>query len=43
MARAVTMEPVPDYKLPYKSWFSMLARTTPRRLTRAWKVWRKRR
>jgi Pyruvate/2-oxoacid:ferredoxin oxidoreductase delta subunit len=41
-AHAVAMEPVPDYQLPYKSWFSMLARTMPPRLKTAWKVWRAR-
>ena len=23
------MEPVPDYKLPYKSWFALLSRSVP--------------
>jgi Pyruvate/2-oxoacid:ferredoxin oxidoreductase delta subunit len=40
--RAVTMEPVPDHKLPYRSWFSMLVHTGPGMLRTAWKVWRSR-
>lgn len=40
--KAITMEPVPDYKLPYRSWFSMIASSTPRMLKRAWDVWRRR-
>jgi Pyruvate/2-oxoacid:ferredoxin oxidoreductase delta subunit len=40
--KAIAMEPVPDYKLPYRSWFSMIASSTPRMLKRAWDVWRKR-
>ena len=40
--RALTMEPVPDYKLPYKSWFSLLARSAPGMLKTSWKVWRSR-
>jgi Pyruvate/2-oxoacid:ferredoxin oxidoreductase delta subunit len=41
--RAITMEPVPDYKLPYRSWFSMLAGNLPGMLKTAWKVRRQRR
>lgn len=40
--KAIAMEPVPDYKLPYRSWFSMIASSTPRMLKRAWDVWRRR-
>lgn len=40
--QAVVMEPVPDYRLPYKSWFAFIAGTAPRMLKSAWKVWRKR-
>ena len=36
------MEPVPDYKLPYKSWFSYQFHTTATMLKGAWKVWRTR-
>ena len=37
------MEAVPDYKLPYKSWFALLSRAVPQMLTTSWKVWRQRR
>jgi Pyruvate/2-oxoacid:ferredoxin oxidoreductase delta subunit len=40
--RAVAMEPVPDYRLPYKSWFSLLMHTAPAMLGGAWNVWRRR-
>ena len=40
---AIAMEPVPDYKLPYKSWFALLSRSVPQMLTTAWKVRRERR
>jgi Pyruvate/2-oxoacid:ferredoxin oxidoreductase delta subunit len=40
--RAVAMQPVPDYKLPYRSWFSMIARALPGMLKTSWKVWRAR-
>jgi Pyruvate/2-oxoacid:ferredoxin oxidoreductase delta subunit len=36
--RAIHMEPVPDYKLPYKSWFALLVRAVPQMLRTAWKV-----
>jgi NAD-dependent dihydropyrimidine dehydrogenase PreA subunit len=39
---ALTMEPVPDYRLPYRSWFSLLAHTAPSMLSTTWKVWRQR-
>ena len=39
--RAISMEPVPDYKLPYRSWFSLLAHAAPGMLKTVWKVWRK--
>ena len=39
---AVVMQPVPDYKLPYKSWYSMLSRAVPQMLATSWKVWRQR-
>ena len=41
-ARAISMEPVPDHELPYKSFFSMLLRTTPSKLWTAWNVWKTR-
>ena len=40
--RAISMEAVPDYKLPYKSWFALLSRAVPKMLTTSWKVWLKR-
>lgn len=40
--RAIQMEPVPDYRLPYKSWFSMLLRNAPQYLSTSWRVWRSR-
>lgn len=40
--QAIAMEPVPDYRLPYKSWFSMLMRNAPGYLKTTWKVWRSR-
>jgi len=40
--RAVVMEPVPDYRLPYRSWFSFLTRSAPAMLRTSWKVWRSR-
>lgn len=42
-AHAIAMEPAPDYKMPYRSFFSMLAWTTPAKLYGAFKVWRRRR
>lgn len=39
---AITMEPVPDYRLPYKSWFAMLLGTAPAMARTAWRVWRSR-
>lgn len=41
--RALRMEPVPEHRLPYRSWFSLIAHTTPTTLLTSWKVWRKRR
>jgi Pyruvate/2-oxoacid:ferredoxin oxidoreductase delta subunit len=40
--RALSMQPVPDYKLPYRSWFSLLGRAAPRMFWRAWRVARSR-
>jgi Na+-translocating ferredoxin:NAD+ oxidoreductase subunit B len=39
---AILMEPVPDYRLPYKSWFALLSRAVPGMLKTSWKVWRQR-
>ena len=40
--QAITMQPVPDYRLPYKSLFSMLMRNAPSLMRTYWKVWRSR-
>jgi len=40
--KALAMEPVPAYRLPYKSWYSMLWHTTLQGLPGVWKVWRSR-
>ncbi|MCH5372349.1 MAG: 4Fe-4S binding protein, partial [Planctomycetes bacterium] len=39
---AVSMHPVPDYRLPYKSWLSMLTHEGPGMLKSTWNVWRSR-
>jgi Pyruvate/2-oxoacid:ferredoxin oxidoreductase delta subunit len=39
---AIAMQPVPEYRLPYRSWFSMLLRNAPSLLWTAAQVWRKR-
>ena len=41
--RALAMEPVPDYRLPYRSWFSLIAHSLPGTLMTNWKVGRQRR
>jgi Pyruvate/2-oxoacid:ferredoxin oxidoreductase delta subunit len=40
---ALAMNPVPDYRLPYGSWFSLLTHAAPGMLATSWKVWRERR
>lgn len=40
--RALSMEPVPGYKLPYRSWFSLIARSAPKALMTGLKLWRER-
>ena len=40
--QALVMEPVPDYKLPYRSWYSLIAHSAPGMLMTNWKVWRQR-
>jgi len=40
--KAISMNPVPDYRLPYKSWLSMLIHTGPTFLKTCWKVRRQR-
>jgi len=39
---AITMEPVPDYRLPYRSWLSLILRNAPDMLKTSWRVWRSR-
>jgi Pyruvate/2-oxoacid:ferredoxin oxidoreductase delta subunit len=39
---AVVMEPIPDYQLPYKSWFAYQFRATAEMFKNAWKAWRRR-
>ncbi len=39
---ALTMEPVPDYRLPYRSWYSLIAHSAPGVLMTSWKLWRQR-
>jgi NAD-dependent dihydropyrimidine dehydrogenase PreA subunit len=41
-SHAISMEPVPHHKMPYKSWFSLLVQTTPSKLWTALKVWNNR-
>ena len=41
--RAVVMQPVADYRLPYRSWFSLIAHALPGTLMTNWKVHRQRR
>ena len=41
--RALVMEPVPDYRLPYRSWFSLISHAAPGVLLTTLKVWRQRR
>jgi Pyruvate/2-oxoacid:ferredoxin oxidoreductase delta subunit len=40
---ALAMQPVPDYRLPYRSWFSLIAHALPGMLMTNWKVQRERR
>ncbi|HSB78125.1 MAG TPA: 4Fe-4S dicluster-binding protein [Candidatus Methylomirabilis sp.] len=40
--RAVAMEPVPDYQLPYQSWFAYQFHATAGMVKNAWTVWRHR-
>jgi Pyruvate/2-oxoacid:ferredoxin oxidoreductase delta subunit len=39
---AIAMEPTPDYRMPYRSWFSLIARSAPKVLQTSWNVWRQR-
>jgi Pyruvate/2-oxoacid:ferredoxin oxidoreductase delta subunit len=38
--KAVAMEPVPQYKLPYRSWYSYLFHAVPGIVKTSWKAWR---
>jgi Pyruvate/2-oxoacid:ferredoxin oxidoreductase delta subunit len=40
LRRAVLMEPVPDYQLPYRSWFSLLFHSGAGMVQGAWQAWR---
>jgi Pyruvate/2-oxoacid:ferredoxin oxidoreductase delta subunit len=40
--RAIAMEPVPEYRMPYRSWFSYIAHATPGAIKTAWNIWRSR-
>ena len=40
--RALVMEPVPHYRPPYRSWFSLIAHSAPGTLMTFWKLWRQR-
>ena len=39
-ARAITMEPVPDYKLPPNSWFGLISRSVPNVARNLFNAWR---
>jgi Pyruvate/2-oxoacid:ferredoxin oxidoreductase delta subunit len=41
--KAIRMEPVPHYRLPYRSWFSLLAHTAPTAIQGSWHAWQARR
>jgi ferredoxin len=41
--RALTMEPTPDYRPPYRNWFSMIAHMVPKFLSTSWHVRNQRR
>ena len=40
--QAVVMEPVPDYTLPYRSWYSYQFHSAAEILRGAWRAWRSR-
>ena len=40
---ALSMEAVPDYRLPYRSWFSLLWHSVPSLVQGSWHAWRRRR
>lgn len=39
---ALSMQPVPNYRLPYRSWFSLIAHALPGTLLNNWKIQRQR-
>ncbi|MBN2292804.1 MAG: 4Fe-4S binding protein [Pirellulales bacterium] len=41
--QAIEMTLVPDYRLPYKSWYSFISKSAPWAIGKAWKTWRNRR
>ena len=40
---AISMEPVPNYRLPPKSWFALITRSIPNILRNSWHAWREHR
>lgn len=40
--QAISLAVTPDYRLPYRSWLSLLLHTAPTAATAAWRVWRRR-
>jgi Fe-S-cluster-containing hydrogenase component 2 len=38
--RAIILEPVPAYRMPYRSWFSLLFHGIPGMVKQSWKSWR---
>ena len=40
--KAVGMDPVPEYRVPYKSWFSWLLHNATSMVLTSWSVWRQR-
>lgn len=39
---ALAMQAVPEYRVPYRSWFSLLMHNTPSLLKGSWRAWRSR-
>lgn len=39
-AKAISLEPVPQFRLPYRSWLSLLLHNAPATLATTWRVWR---
>jgi MinD superfamily P-loop ATPase len=40
--KAIQMQPVPHYKMPYRSWYSFLFHAVPGIVKTSWKTWRSR-